>query len=465
MYQALSLKNGQYVSAERARYDSSRSLLLVCPECGEPVYFKFRQEPNYTYFFAHYKEKESLKLARGCSLRVFGAAVKIASDLIPGLSHGQLVNRFQKEFCSELFQLFSKQSSALSEFIQLSGFHNLDKKDYVDLINQIPTFNLFASIASEVLKSSDTEELLEGLTEVCQFLKSPYGVWVGNYLYQVSYFLACMIHPDTFNKDLATSTYTSGKVTALFVVEPFRLKQSNTFAMEVLSEKSRQNKAIPRICSALVSMLILKWRFPRAVPKLFLMADQVEIDKPGQAKLAEKKPAKLPTNKKKLEAVIPSSPLVKLSPDWLPTGLPLARPYGIQYKPALPIQKEPVEAKMPVKSIWRPVTVDQRKESGFTGKTLSLKPKFKNFSSPLTAEEKKLVNMNRVVDLILKAKNIKLPLNPLNSIGALQNWSQCGEAIDAYFLASYFDLPHEKPADIELQLKIKAWVKWAKSIL
>ena len=59
MYQALSLKNGQYVSAEKARYDSSRSLLLICPECGEPVYFKFRQEPNYTYFFAHYKEKES----------------------------------------------------------------------------------------------------------------------------------------------------------------------------------------------------------------------------------------------------------------------------------------------------------------------------------------------------------------------------------------------------------------------
>jgi hypothetical protein len=242
------------------------------------------------------------------------------------------------------------------------------------------------------------------------------------------------------------------------------LKQSNTFALEVLSEKSRQNKAISRICSALVSMLILKWRFPRAVPKLFLMADQVEIDKPWQAKLSEKKPVKLPTNQKKLEAVISSSPLVKLSPDWLPTGLPLARPYGIQYKPALPIQKEPVEAKMPIKSIWRPVMVDQGKGSESTGKTLSLKPKFKNFSSPLTAEEKKLVNMNRVVDLIHKAKKIKLPVNTLNSIGALQNWSQCEETIDAYFLASYFDLPHEKPADIELQLKIKAWVKWAKSI-
>lgn len=466
MYKALSLKNGQYISAENARYESSRTLLLTCPECGEPVFLKFRREPNYTYFFAHYKEKESLKLVKDCSLRVFGASARLASDLIPGLSHGQLVNRFQAEFCSELFQLFGKHSSSLTDFLQLSGFYNLEKKDYEDLIKKIPKLNLFPFVAIEKLKPSDVGVMQEGLIEICQYLRSDYGVGVGNYLYQVSYFLACMIHPDTLTADLATSTYTSGKITALFVIEPFRLKQINIFAQEVLSEKSRQNKAIPRICSALVSMLVLKWRYSRAVPKLFLIADHIEGEKHLQDKNAAKQPAKLPTNKKKLEAVIPtipSGPIPKLSPDWLPTGLPIARPYGIQYKPKLPIQSDPVEVTTPIKSTWRHVAEGQRDKSGIAGKTLHLKPKFINFSSPLTDDEKKLVNMNRIFDLILKAKKIKFPDNALNTMGAIQNWSQCVEPIDAYFLASYLDVPHESPADVEFQRKISAWVKWAKS--
>lgn len=468
MYQALSLKNGQYVSAEKARYDSSRSLLLICPECGEPVYFKFRQDPNYTYFFAHYKEKESLKLARGCSLRVFGAAVKVASDLIPGLSHGQLVNRFQKEFCSELFKLFGRQSSCLSEFIQLSGFHNLDKKDYVDLINQIAKFNLFGSIASEVLKSSDTDELMEGLAEVCQFLKSPYGVWVGNFLYQVSYFLACMIHPDTLNKDLATSTYTSGRITALFVVEPFRLKQSNTFALEVLSEKSRQNKAIPRICSALVSMLILKWRFPKFVPRLFLVADHVATDSvqlPTKVEKPKEQPVKLETavfqEKSKPKIEIPE----KLSPSWLPPPLPLARPQ-IHYKPRRPIapdiHKEIVE---------KPLASKPNPENSFTGKKphngfSNLKTRASKKYQSLPADELKLVNKIRVIDLIFVSKNLKRPDKVLTSVGAIQSWSKCSDPVGAYFLAAYLDVPYVPPdeSEIEISKKVRAWVKWAKSI-
>ena len=468
MYQALSLKNGQYVSAEKARYDSSRSLLLICPECGEPVYFKFRQEPNYTYFFAHYKEKESLKLARGCSLRVFGAAVKVASDLIPGLSHGQLVNRFQKEFCSELFQLFGKQSSALSEFIQLSGFHNLDKKEYVDLINQIPKVNLFESIASEVLKSSDIDELMEGLTEICQFLKSPYGVWVGNYLYQVSYFLACMIHPDTLNKDLAASTYTSGKITALFVIEPFRLKQSTTFALELLSEKSRQNKAIPRICSALVSMLILKWRFPKFVPRLYLVADNVVTDSVQILTKVEKpkvQPVKPETNvfqeKSKPRIEVPE----KLSPSWLPPTLPLARPQ-IYYKPRLPIAPEVHKESLEKPQTFKPNSANSPSEKKPHNGVSTLKTRASKKHQSLPAHELKLVNKNRVVDLIFISKNLKRPDKVLTTIGAIQSWSKCSDPVGAYFLAAYLDVPYVPPKEFEMELlqKVRAWVKWAKSI-
>ena len=105
MEQALSLVNGKYLLASSAGYSSSKELLLVCPECGEPVYYKSRQIPHITPFFAHYQELASIKLVKGCSLRVFGARMQNASKLIPGISHG--TNQFFKSF--RIFKFIEKR--------------------------------------------------------------------------------------------------------------------------------------------------------------------------------------------------------------------------------------------------------------------------------------------------------------------------------------------------------------------
>lgn len=91
MDQALSLKTGEFISADKASYASSKNLLLVCPECGEPVYFKARETPYVTPFFAHYKELEIVKLAKSCSLRVMGSTFQKASYLFPNISQGVIV--------------------------------------------------------------------------------------------------------------------------------------------------------------------------------------------------------------------------------------------------------------------------------------------------------------------------------------------------------------------------------------
>jgi DNA-directed RNA polymerase subunit RPC12/RpoP len=93
MDQALSLKTGEFFSADKASYASSKNMLLVCPECGEPVYFKARETPYVTPFFAHYKELETVKLAKNCSLRIMGSTFQKASCLLPNISQGQLVDK------------------------------------------------------------------------------------------------------------------------------------------------------------------------------------------------------------------------------------------------------------------------------------------------------------------------------------------------------------------------------------
>lgn len=121
MEEALSLQTGGYVNAAKGTYASSRDLLLTCPECGEPVYFKVRQIPHRTLFFSHYQEIESINRLTSCSLRGVGATPKRASQVLSsGLSQGQFVDRFQKEFCSGLNAAFGR-----SHFCPHAPFRNI----------------------------------------------------------------------------------------------------------------------------------------------------------------------------------------------------------------------------------------------------------------------------------------------------------------------------------------------------
>lgn len=273
MESALSLKNGDYIDAVKANYETSKKMLLVCPECGEPVHFKLREIPYRTPFFAHPKEQVSIKLMKACSLRVEGSEFKSAFSVVPGIAHGQLVNKFQREFCKEIHDSMGSISTSLVNFISHSGFLNLEKEAYKDLIEAIERLTPDSDIFIAGLDNSEERILKEGVEDVCRFLRSPYGIWVGNYIYQAAYFVACMVHPDTVNRNLGIALDTVKKTKSLFVVEAYRLKDWEDFAASTMKESDKRNIAIFQISASLVSYLLHKWRFKERIPKLIQAAD------------------------------------------------------------------------------------------------------------------------------------------------------------------------------------------------
>ncbi len=270
MDHALSLKTGDFVKALRSNYSTSRNLLLVCPECGEPVHYKLRQSPHKTPFFSHPKEGESLKLIKQCSLRADGGEWKPATSVISGLSHGQLVNRFQREFCKSLLDSLGPHATTLTAFLHESRFLRLDHSTYSSVLRQIEELTVFEELMDSVLSDSERQLFLEGVHDVCLFLGSTQGIWVGNFIYQAAYFVACMVHPDSVNKNLGRGVHQAKKGGVTFVAEPYRLKKWQSFAEEVLPARNKRNLAIPQIASSLVSYLLMKWRYPKETPLLFL---------------------------------------------------------------------------------------------------------------------------------------------------------------------------------------------------
>ena len=272
MEHALSLKTGEIVAAESSNYSSSKNLLLVCPECGEPVHYKLREIPQKTPFFSHPKEIDSIKLIKQCSLRIDGGEYKLASSVVTGISHGQLVDRFQREFCKTIYESLGPHTSILTDFLRESRFLNLESSEYLHLIRTIEDRAPF----NEVLKSEhpprEQQTFQEGIHDVCLFLRSPHGTWAGNFIYQTAYFIACITHPDTLNRKLGRTIHETKKTKAIFIAEGYRVRQWKIFASEILSAGSKRNLAIPQIAATLVAYLLLSWRFRPDTPKLLAVA-------------------------------------------------------------------------------------------------------------------------------------------------------------------------------------------------
>ena len=182
----------------------------------------------------------------------------MASQLLPTISQGQLVDRFQKEFCKELYESMGTQSKYLYEFIKASRFEHLTKIDYQNLISTIRLEAPGEEILKKSLNDIETSSFREGIDDICLFLKSPYGVWVGNFVYQAAYFIACMLHPDTINKSLGRGTFLVKGSDVVFVLEKFRVLRWEQYAAEILRTNDKRNLVIFRIAATLVSFLVLK---------------------------------------------------------------------------------------------------------------------------------------------------------------------------------------------------------------
>jgi hypothetical protein len=267
---SLSLRNGKLISAANCDHSSSRSLLLVCPECGEPVYFKKRHIPHQTSFFSHHKESESVKLLRPCTIRSNGGIFATASEFLHGISHGQLVDKFQKEFCKELFESFGGYSDSLGSFIKDSQFEKMDDNSYRSFINHNRRNYLISEILEEPKSHVDDDDFRESIEDVSLFLNSAYGIWAGNFIYQVAYFVAVTIHEACVANFLKNRISSVGEKKALFIGDISRLEKIHIYADEILPANSSRNLSIDYIAATLVSFLILKWKGAKKLPKLYI---------------------------------------------------------------------------------------------------------------------------------------------------------------------------------------------------
>jgi hypothetical protein len=298
METALSLKNGAYISATGSNHKATKSLLLVCPECGEPVFFKMRKIPNRTSFYSHHKEIEALRHFYSCSLRTENSELGLASVLVPGISHGQLVDKFQKYFCKGIVESFGEYSTILIEFIKHSQFERLDKKTYRNFINYISNNFPSNKILISTPNNFNNTDFKTSINDICRFLNSQFGIWVGNFIYQTAYFIAVTLQHEILNKNLGSKIYEIKNKNILFIADNKRLNKINQYAGEILPSENERNLSIDKISATLISYLVLKWTFnEQLLPNLYISVNEFNF----KNKIKEKYLITYPENTNELE--------------------------------------------------------------------------------------------------------------------------------------------------------------------
>ncbi len=526
MESAISLKTGDHLDAgELARtstaYRATLQHLLVCPECGEPVHFKRREIPHDTPFFAHYKQVEGIKAIHVCSLRVLGTAFRPASQSVPGIRHGQLVDRFQREFCKALHDSFGRYSSNLYKYLECSTHERLTGRSYSNFLKAlIENVNFSALTLQDLYKEENW--LDEALDDVERFLRSSYGEWVGNFIHQVACFVAITLHPDIAEDDIGHYLFEIGNRHVTFVAEPVRLKNPVNV---VATRPARQQRTLPRIAAGLVAHLILKWRTPSKVKGLYGVAEVVD----GTTQYSPPSP--------KTQAPGDSSPTAIVTPpltgqnevssqtyrypwprtDWS-SSHPLAAavsakneaavvaairhgqdPRPRQWGSPMPTPIHQDQARPP--KSWAPYSQVTQTPQSVRGPSSTGKPTIIYRKSPRLAPEpldltvKRLMKKfiparaeqalptqppppsrpfvytvaeeehERITNLISESRRLAAT-RPSTKVGReeLLRWSGRKNAFEAYFLANILEISHDPPdfTDPTLSVKLRAWVQWAR---
>lgn len=283
---ALSLKKGIYISASLSSYSSTKSLLLVCPECSEPVFLKIRTIPKRIQFFSHYKEFEFNENIYQCALRTEAWELEVTTNKIYQIKHGQLIEKFQKEFYKELLESIGSNSDLLTEFIRLSNFEKLDDISYKYFIDEI----LDKFPKNEILLSSpnnfDILKFENSIDDICKFLLSQFGIFVGNFIYQCAYFIAVTIKEEIINDGLGSILYVTDNKKSLFIADDSRLKNIEQYAIEILPSNNNRNLAIDKISASLISYLTLKWTYDKKfIPNLFVQSNNFQAINFGSKKI------------------------------------------------------------------------------------------------------------------------------------------------------------------------------------
>ena len=282
---AMSLKSGRYIKAIDAGYESSKDKLLVCPECGEPVYFRIREQPYYTPYFSHYKEKVS----NNCSLRVFGANFDLPSNYLKGLRRGQLVDKFVNEFRVQIYEMFGDYKDLLVDIISGEKYQIIKNNGAMEYAGALLDFE-FSGVFTNEVSDGDYRYVEDGLHDVCIFLDSGYGESVVHFLEVAALLLLNLVHDDVIDDDLGVTRYVSGNESALFILNEEKVR--NIYEHKPFLKFNHKNKQFTiNIVFGIVVLIISKWRIPHNSPELIMLADIIESNGQDDPKNPDEQPA------------------------------------------------------------------------------------------------------------------------------------------------------------------------------
>jgi len=147
MYSARSMKTGALVDAATADYDSARVLLLVCPECKEPVHLQRRTVPEKVSYFAHpaLRDTDTEDL---CSLRVLGSWNDPVSEGSPWGSQGQLLRKFQLEVVSYFLNQLDSERGHLTKVLGGEKSHSTPfiHTTYLNDLTGLPSYSVYSKL-------------------------------------------------------------------------------------------------------------------------------------------------------------------------------------------------------------------------------------------------------------------------------------------------------------------------------
>lgn len=457
MEYALSLKTGEHISAvdlsESAAYRASLKFLLVCPECGEPVHFRQREFPYNTPFFSHYKQSESTKAIRECSLRTQGASIIPASQAVPGIKHGQAVDRFQRDFYKTFYALFEKYSDELFVYLKLVEQQTLPSKNYFSFINSVEKEFKNSCVARAEFSCGDSS-IAESVSDLCLFLKSGYGNWVGNVLYRIAYFVAINHQSSAKESEIGRVPITTAGQFFVFALDGYKLRT------QIKSHpKSRVSELVlVQISSALLGYTILKWRIPTSSIELITTKIFIEIKKeitstPQRTNAATQSffdPSILKhvreSNNKAVTIAIQAGTKNEqeaISKRWLNT-----RPHTDKL-----IVANATNAAPSMKNADEKQTSNQQ-SNAVTEDGL-------NSPFRITADSDR-----RIYSLINEAKRLPPPKSHLETREEILAWSSKRNPIEGYFLAAFNGVPHTPPkfSDPTLSARLREWLERAKNL-
>jgi hypothetical protein len=297
MEAALSMKTGAVVRADRSDYDSGRLLLLVCPECREPVQLRRRQIPNVISYFAHPELKDRSQRDL-CTLRVLGSWSEEYSNSGTWSSHGQLMRRFQLELVSYFIDQFRVGQSSILTFLQdsirMRKSLSSSQRELLEGLAASRRTTIFDKLRQlAFLSDSEGSEISEAYAVIIDCLRSQHTE-----IAAMGLTLCCSLTASSLTEehykwgDLQFRAKSKSSI-ADFAIDPDALKQFLQRRHLFPRAKTRQFDRTLALCQYLILRLLIHWRYPDSLQneRFILVSSNPEVGSRARAQFPVVVPA------------------------------------------------------------------------------------------------------------------------------------------------------------------------------